>query len=69
MKRSTCIKCYRAHYNIKSKKCNKCLGRKKCLTMCCNKMVDKEWKYCFLCNKSFKIEENQIPKGVCLIED
>lgn len=69
MKRTTCDKCYTEHYNIKSKKCNKCLGRKKCYTIGCNKMVDKEWKYCYTCNNKFKVKDNQIPKGVCLIED
>ncbi len=67
MKKRTCERCYRDHYNVKKNRCNICLGRIQCKVVSCNKWCDKEYKYCFKCNQEFKVPSNNIPKGVCLI--
>lgn len=71
MKKRSCERCYRDHYNVKKNRCNNCLGRVYCKVVGCNKMVDKEYKYCFKCNKaniSTQKTWEVINKGVCLIE-
>jgi hypothetical protein len=68
MRKSNCNKCGIMHYNIKHNLCNKCLGRKKCLSPKCKKSVDKPFLYCFKCNKDFQPKEVELPKGVCLLD-
>tara|TARA_R110002020_G_scaffold447795_1_gene660237 strand:+ start:710 stop:985 length:276 start_codon:yes stop_codon:yes gene_type:complete len=63
-----CELCNKQHFNKKFNKCNTCLGRKKCYSPKCKKQVDKNFRYCFKCNKDFKPKEIEIPKGVCLID-
>ena len=69
MKKTNCVECGKVHYNINYKKCNKCLGRKKCISPKCVKDVDSKFRYCFKCNKDFKQPELNIQKGICLIDD
>ena len=68
MKKSTCVKCYREHYNIKKNKCNICLKRVPCKVAGCNKWCDKEFKYCFKCNQDFRKYETLTSFGKCVIE-
>ena len=71
MRKRECMKCYRHHYNVKINKCNMCLGRVKCKVVGCEKLVDKEWKYCFNCNKAQRSTQKTwavINKGICLID-
>tara|TARA_R110002020_G_scaffold32124_2_gene99197 strand:+ start:112 stop:354 length:243 start_codon:yes stop_codon:yes gene_type:complete len=69
MKKSNCAKCYKQHYNIKKNLCNDCLGRKKCYSPKCDKKIDKPYRYCYKCNKDFKPKGDELPKGICLIDD
>lgn len=63
-----CSKCYRNHYNKKYTECNICLKRKKCKSPKCVRVIDKEYLYCFKCNKNFMPKSFNIPKGVCLLD-
>ncbi len=63
-----CSKCYRPHFNKKHNKCNICLKRKKCKSPKCMKLCDKEYLYCFTCNRDFLPKPFVIPKGVCLLD-
>lgn len=67
--KKVCVRCYRDHWNVKKNKCNVCLGRVNCKVVGCNKMVDKPYIYCFICNKQFKKYESNIsPQGQgCMI--
>ena len=67
MKKSPCSKCKTIHFNRKTDKCNKCLGRKKCYSPKCKTMVDNTFRYCFKCNKDFKVKGEDLPTGICLI--